>query len=329
MIQTGSVILFLSIMPICIGWLFWCLMLPTLWPLVLAYLAWAWYDWGTPEEGGRGPGAISWFRRITAPWFRSLAAYFPTRLHVPASFPFSGDPEIRSAGQRYIFSFHPHGFVTLSLFASLLSDGCGISRHLTGAHEPWPLRAVTLSTNFLIPFWRDWVLLLGLASVSAHSIGRILASGRSVLIVPGGARESLDCGSEGVTRVVLKTRRGFIRVAMRSGVDGLIPVYAFGEDSLYRQLPNPQGSALRRVQDWVLARTGVAMPIILNSIFAFLPDRKPLDVVVGDPISVPHDPHPSEELVSRVHEQYKVALLKLFDDNKTRFGFPHHRLEFV
>lgn len=41
---------------------------------------------------------------------------------------------------------------------------------------------------------------------------------------------------------------------------------------------------------------------------------------MGEPLAVPKVENPSRELVDRYHELYISALLKLFDENKTKYG---------
>ena len=50
--------------------------------------------------------------------------------------------------------------------------------------------------------------------------------GRGITIVVGGARESLDARPQSL-RLVLKRRKGFVKLAIRTGAD-LVPVLAFG-----------------------------------------------------------------------------------------------------
>ena len=57
--------------------------------------------------------------------------------------------------------------------------------------------------------------------------------GRGITIVVGGARESLDAQPHSL-RLVLKRRKGFVKLAIRTGAD-LVPVLAFGGT----HLPNP------------------------------------------------------------------------------------------
>lgn len=60
---------------------------------------------------------------------------------------------------------------------------------------------------------------LGLCPVTRRAIGYLLSqngSGNAVAIVIGGAAESLSC-QPGVTTLILKNRKGFVRMALQHG----------------------------------------------------------------------------------------------------------------
>ena len=64
----------------------------------------------------------------------------------------------------------------------------------------------------------------------------------------------------------------------------LVPVFAFGENDLFKQVNNPPGSLLRRVQTRFKDSMGFAPPIfygrgIFNYSFGLLPFRRPVHVV--------------------------------------------------
>jgi hypothetical protein len=59
--------------------------------------------------------------------------------------------------------------------------------------------------------------------------------------VVGGALEALQ-GEKNVIRLVLNRRKGFIKLALRFGVD-LVPTFSFGENSIYDQVSNPPGTS--------------------------------------------------------------------------------------
>jgi 2-acylglycerol O-acyltransferase 2 len=120
---------------------------------------------------------------------------------------------------------------------------------------------LTLKTNFKFPIYRDIILALGIASVSRHSCEHILSSGpgRSIVIVIGGASESLSA-RPGIADLTLKKRLGFIRIAIRHQAD-LVPTFSFGENDLYEQVDNSNGSWLWKVQKQMQKALGFTVPL--------------------------------------------------------------------
>jgi hypothetical protein len=108
--------------------------------------------------------------------------------------------------------------------------------------------------NFLVPFFRDFLMAVGLVDANKSTIMGLLERGVSVLVMVGGAEESLYA-RPGAHDLVLSRRRGFVRCALQAGAH-LVPVYTFGENELYDQVPNPEGSRLRRLQDAFKNLTG-------------------------------------------------------------------------
>ena len=58
-----------------------------------------------------------------------------------------------------------------------------------------------------------------------------IKKGIATVLVPGGARESLN-GEKDQIRLVLKKRKGFIKLAIKHGVP-LVPTFSFGEQRVY------------------------------------------------------------------------------------------------
>ncbi|KAK6049329.1 diacylglycerol acyltransferase [Cooperia oncophora] len=161
--------------------------------------------------------------------------------------------------------------------------------------------------------------------VLCHMLPFILAelSEFEHLVVSSGAEEALEA-RPGAHKLKLLTRKGFVKQALRYGAS-LVPVYTFGENDLYHQLDNPEGSFVRKFQTWSKKLFGVSMPLfygrgLLQLNFGFLPHRRPLNTVVGAPITVPVVHEPTDEEVDRVHRQYCEALTELFEQHKARFG---------
>ena len=72
---------------------------------------------------------------------------------------------------------------------------------------------------------------LGIRPVSRESITRLLQSGKSVVLVPGGVQE-IQHMRPGAEVLFLKRRYGFVKLAIQSGAP-LIPVFAFGQSQVY------------------------------------------------------------------------------------------------
>lgn len=71
-----------------------------------------------------------------------------------------------------------------------------------------------------MPFFRDFILGLGVCSCEENSLLHILDKkkykGNCVAMMIGGAAEALDSHS-GQYKVLLSRRKGFVRVAVKSG----------------------------------------------------------------------------------------------------------------
>jgi 2-acylglycerol O-acyltransferase 2 len=116
---------------------------------------------------------------------------------------------------------------------------------------------LTLTINFKFPIYGDIILVLVIASVSRHSCEHILSSQprKSIVIVVGGTAESLNARPI-IADLALKRRLGFIKTAIKTQSD-LVQTFSFGENELYQQVGNDQGSWLWKIQKsckrrWVL-----------------------------------------------------------------------------
>jgi 2-acylglycerol O-acyltransferase 2 len=181
------------------------------------------------------------------------------------------------------------------------------------------IHPATLAANFLIPIWREIILRLGVISVSAKSLDYVLnkGPGNAVLVVPGGAAEALDA-HPGTHSLTLNRRSGFFRIALQHGAC-LVPIYSFGENDLYEQAPNEDGTFVRTCQNTMLKYLGFATPffsgagssgaaIPMNPI----PSRVPVITVVGDPIKCPVIENPTREDIDRMRLLYIEKLQEIF-----------------
>ncbi|KHJ83831.1 diacylglycerol acyltransferase [Oesophagostomum dentatum] len=135
--------------------------------------------------------------------------------------------------KNYIVACHPHGIISMAVFANFATYG-------TDKNEKFPgirFNVCTLTSNFKTMFRRELFLLMGFIDASKESIEYVLKgkeTGRAVVLVVGGAEEALDA-HPGYHVLTLKSRRGFVREALKTGAY-LVPVYSFGENDLFEQV---------------------------------------------------------------------------------------------
>lgn len=186
------------------------------------------------------------------------------------------------------------------------------------------------------PIFRELAMGFGMASVSARSITTLLTqsndkdhpsnndgyTSNAAMLLVGGAQEAIHARPGNYT-LVLKERKGFVKIALRTGAP-LVPVFSFGEVELFNQVPNPPGSKLRRLQEGFKRITGVA-PIMVNGrglfqySFGLVPRRRPLTTVVGAPIVTEKRENPTDQEVDALHQKFCDALTNLFETHKTKY----------
>lgn len=175
---------------------------------------------------------------------------------------------------------------------------------------------------------------MGLASVSRESCENLLTRGgadgegmgRAITIVIGGARESLDALPHSI-RLVLKRRKGFIKLAICTGAD-LVPVLAFGENDLYEQVRSERHPVIHKLQMLVKQTMGFTIPLfhargVFNYDVGLMPYRRPLDIVVGRPIQVIQQSNRDEiddDYVNELHSRYVQELHRLWEEWKDVFA---------
>jgi hypothetical protein len=178
---------------------------------------------------------------------------------------------------------------------------------------------------------------MGICDASKESCNYILekGNGNSILLVLGGAKESLDAHPSNEYILTLKNRKGFVRIGLANGAS-LVPIFSFGENNLYGQVANPRGSRLRRIQLAIQKRMGYATPFfkgrgIFQYAIGFLPVRHPIDTYVGAPIQLPKLERDkiTPEIVDKYHGEYMEALKRLFDTYKARHGNANSTIKYV
>ncbi|KAL4526931.1 hypothetical protein Ndes2526A_g01348 [Nannochloris sp. 'desiccata'] len=300
-----------------------------------------------------GPGAVpstdaSWPKSLWK-WgmWKAMATYFPQcKLHKTADLP---------PNKSYIFGQHPHGVLAYGTWLGFGTSALGFDVLFPGIDA----RVTTLNINFRAPFLREYLLLLGVCSVSKQAILNILGSGKSVCITVGGGSESL-LAAPGKYDLILNRRKGFVRCALQTGAS-LVPCISFGEPETYNTINQLRHShPIRRYQRFLERTLGFTIPLAFGRgvflPYGLLPYPVPLNIVVGAPIEVEKYKGKEEEekeeeggpasisrvsngsssvrgdgrgrsndavfeaLVDKYHRQYVTALLELFDQHKEKYA---------
>lgn len=276
------------------------------------YLAWIFLIDDSASTGRRVP-----YLRRAFIW-GYVRDYFPIELRRTAEL----DP-----ARNYVFGYHPHGVISMGALVNFSSDATGFAQLFPGIE----CHVLTLESNFKTPLLREWVLHQGICAAGLQACLTLLGKGpgASILLAVGGAAEALDARPGSLT-LTLKKRKGFVRVALRAGAS-LVPVLSFGENELWGSLPNPEGSALRRMQNSMKKLMRFTFPAVygrglFNYDFGWMPHRRRIVSVVGAPIHIAApfegDLYSGEgsRRVDEVHGQYIAALQRVFQENKAEFG---------
>ncbi|KAM7249525.1 hypothetical protein ACFE04_008290 [Oxalis oulophora] len=267
-LQTASVAFFLTFLLLAmfhtIPILTYMLIFTKFWYIPMLYAAWIFYDRNTPYQGGRKWGAV----RNLSIW-AYYRDYFPIGLVKTAELP---------ANKNYIFCVYPHGIISAASFLNFQSNVNNFDQLYPGIDPHF----VVLNANFRVPIAKDIYLACGGIAASEQSIINCLQRkpGASCVLMPGGASESF-LAFPGKCNIILRNRRGFIRLAIKTGAS-VVPAFSFGENEIYDQIT---GKWLLWLQQKLKIVLGVAPCLIkgrgfFQYSFGLLPHRRPI-VTVG------------------------------------------------
>ena len=164
----------------------------------------------------------------------------------------------------------------------------------------------------------------GLTDASKENISKIVNSKkgiRSSLVLYIGGIAELFKSSREEERLYLKSRKGFIKLALKEGVD-VIPVYLFGNTNVFTVLKTGFLATLsRKLQMSVTYFWGKWMlPIPLDEKLLY---------VRGKPLGLPHIPNPTDEDVVKWHATYCSEVKRIFDSYKEKVpAYKHKTLHF-
>uniref|UniRef100_A0A7S0YRY4 Acyltransferase n=1 Tax=Polytomella parva TaxID=51329 RepID=A0A7S0YRY4_9CHLO len=214
--------------------------------------------------------------------------------------------------KKYVFVEFPHGVFPLG---PLL--GATASQLMEPRFDVYSLGA---SSVFSVPFWRHVITWLGCVGATTENFRRKLKRG-SVAVIVGGIAE-MYMQREDREQIKLRDRKGFVRVAVESGSDGIVPVYHFGNSQLLDFYPQSWSRISRRLR--------AALGFVYGRFGLPLPRKVELFMVCGKPIPVRQvdrsDPS-FAAAVEELHAKVVQAVQKLYDDHKAEYGWADRPLE--
>ena len=229
-----------------------------------------------------------------------MADYYPVRLVKTVDLPAGGKP--------YIFAYHPHGVIGVGACATLLTNPTDFDLKFPGI----PRRIATLSVIFLVPIFRDWLLLMGFISASKSSLRKVLQRNESIVLLPGGAPEALLANPKTI-ELSLQRRKGFIKLAIEANAS-LVPVLGFGETQVFSMYNPQKGSLIYTLQQEICRVLSFSTPILLSP----FPRPTPIHVVVGKPVEFD-----STKSIEQCHAQYVKAVQDLYNQHKKAYDHDH------
>ncbi|XP_011878992.1 PREDICTED: diacylglycerol O-acyltransferase 2-like isoform X1 [Vollenhovia emeryi] len=281
---------------------------------LLLYFLWMYYDWDTCHRGGRTELLTKVVRNNV--FWRYFCNYFPLKLVKTVNL---------NPNKSYLFICVPHGILSMGIVGSFATDAMDCKKLFPGLE----IHPITLDQHFKVPLIREYVYSLGFCASSVRSLKHLLSTppkrpytGKATLLVVGGASESME-STPGTYRVLVKRRKGFVKLALKHGTS-LVPVLSFGETDLYNQIYRPEGSTFRRVQNYIRGLIGLA-PVVFSGrgffqySFGLIPKRLPVTVVVGSPIELPKITDPTPEEINTYHDKFTKQLIELFETQKHNY----------
>lgn len=143
------------------------------------------------------------------------------------------------------------------------------------------------------------------------------------MIAVGGSQEAIHA-RPGHNLIILKDRKGFIKIAIQTGAS-LVPVFSFGENDIYDQPLSEPGSKLHKFRNVFKRLTGITPPIVngrgfLQYSFGLIPRRRAITTVIGAPIDVTLNHSPTDKEVNDLHLRFVHELEQLFNHHVRQFA---------
>ena len=230
------------------------------------------------------------------------------QLHLQKTFLLRGNIAFHDHQSTTLYIAHPHGLFSMAPFL-----------HWAAEVTEWPentrkIHIAVHSIFFKIPFVKELMESYGAIEATEAEIRRVLQTGDSVALLTGGIEE-LNKTESGKMNIVLKKRKGFLRIARDLEIP-IVPVLTFGENELF---PPIRGYWIEKCQDYLKKWFGIALPIptyqSLENWFSLLKGPLEQKVVtwVGKPVVTS-----KKESLDGIREKTLEAILELYKEGRPK-----------
>lgn len=216
-----------------------------------------------------------------------------------------------------IYVAPPHGVFPYGNVLAILSwsSYCGV----------W-FRGLTASSALRVPIFKQIMRSIGCIDASRHIARKALEDGEHIGISTGGVAEVFE-SNEDDECIVLRQRKGLIKLAIRTGAD-LVPSYLFGNTKLLSCWGGEGIPGGRNFLETLSRRVGFALIIIYGRFGLPIPRRVPILGVTGKAIPTHHIQceEPTIEQVDMIQKQLLDAMVDIFDRYKGLYGWESKKL---
>ena len=169
---------------------------------------------------------------------RKLYLYNPILKNLSSLFNFIGNYKIINDNKciendkQYLIAIHPHGLFPVGTLGTLGLPICKNIKNVFPLLLSNNLFVGIASFCFYIPLLRDLFLFTGAIDCSKPIIEKFIKNHYSIALLIGGAEEAKfsDCGN---TNLILKSRKGFLKLAIENNLT-LLPIYTLGNNNIYK-----------------------------------------------------------------------------------------------
>lgn len=216
----------------------------------------------------------------------------------------------------YLLAEGPHGlfptgaWLEQTLVHAIAIDGDAVERQVYGSRR---IYAAVADAITLLPWWRVIFGFMGATSASRGNLERIFRRSFNACLYPGGVAEFAIPDRPNTENLYLKSRKGFLRLALQQGVD-VVPVFHFGSSQAFRQLHwGPLGYLSRKLR--------FSLFILIPWVF-----QQRVVGVLGRPIRIERVANPSQEQVDELHRHFISEIERIFENYKHTIGWQSHKL---